>query len=306
MTEPRSLGLRDLPRLARARGQAVPLDTTRLLTRGNPLDAAGLLAYMDVRRHVYSALAAENGIALLGGISHRPGENHAQLSYLAPKDQLDHPHLPVLIEHLTGQAGKWGAFHLLAELEEDSIGFAPLRRAGFSLYASQRIWDASSVTGSASEFKWQRTRSVDLPAVQSLHAQIVPPLLQPIEPAPREPVGYFSNSGGHAFAIVISGPAGTVIQPLIHPDTSEPGARLLTLIRQVAGHSKLPVYVCMRTYQAWLGQPLEGIGAKPGPRQAVMVRHLARMIKEGHPVRAAQPAHISVQPSRIVGKRPQS
>ena len=41
---PRAIELLDLPGLYRARKDAVALDTTRLLTRGNPIGADGLLA----------------------------------------------------------------------------------------------------------------------------------------------------------------------------------------------------------------------------------------------------------------------
>ena len=52
----RSLDLRDLPNLYRFRDEAIGLDAVRTLTRGNPLGAAGLLAYVNPARHVYAAV----------------------------------------------------------------------------------------------------------------------------------------------------------------------------------------------------------------------------------------------------------
>ena len=59
------------------------------------------------------------------------------------------------------------------------------------------------------------------------------------------------------------------------------------------------MYVCVRTYQAWLEHVLEDLGAKPGPQQAIMVKHMTRLVKEEQAVRARQPAGVSVQPSRV-------
>ena len=57
--------------------------------------------------------------------------------------------------------------------------------------------------------------------------------------------------------------------------------------------------MCVRTYQAWLEHVLEDLGAKPGPQQAVMVKHLAHLVKEAQTARATQPARVSVQASRM-------
>ena len=62
----RSLDLLDLPMIYRYRGEAVSLDTARALTRGNPLGAMGLLAYMNPQRHVYSAVTTGDKPTLLG------------------------------------------------------------------------------------------------------------------------------------------------------------------------------------------------------------------------------------------------
>ncbi|MCI0553850.1 MAG: hypothetical protein L0287_23115, partial [Anaerolineae bacterium] len=59
-----------------------------------------------------------------------------------------------------------------------------------------------------------------------------------------------------------------------------------------------PVYVRVRSYQAWLEPVLADLGAKGADRQAVMVKHLARLVKEEQAVRATQPAGVRVQPSQ--------
>lgn len=295
----RSFDLLDLPTLYHYRAEAVSLDTTRLLTRGSPLGAVGAMAYMNPQRHLYSAVCSDEGDTLLGGILHSNGDSVAKLQYLAPASRVSHPGLPALIENLSAEAGTWGAFHVIAELDEESEAFAPLRRAGFSVYAGQRIWDVSGLTFTNSDNKWPRVRSANLPAIQNLYHQIVPPLMQLVEPAPRRASGFICNEGGTCYASVSSGLMGVVVFPLIHPDATDVPGKLRSLIHHLPNRGSRRVYVCVRTHQAWLEHVLEDLGAKAGPQQAVMVKHLTRMVKDEQSVRAAQPAHVSVQPSRV-------
>jgi hypothetical protein len=294
----RPLAILDLPQLYRFREEAIGLDTARTLTRGNPLGAGRLLAYMNPARHVYSAIANGESESVLGGIIHSRDDAFAKLLYLAPASQLNHPGLPALIENLSVQAGGWGAFHVLAEVDEVSDAFVPLRKAGFSVYAWQRMWEISEVNESSSGFEWTRLRSVHLPAVQSLYHQIVPPLLHPIEPQPKTPIGWLSNDGAKCYVSVTHGTYGIVLTPLIHPEATDVSSKLTALISNLPDRRGRPVYICVRSYQAWLEPVLADLGAKAAARQAVMVKHLARLVKEGQTVPAV-PSGVSIQPSRV-------
>jgi len=129
----RPLALLDLPYLYSFREEAIGLDTARTLTRGNPLGAVGLFGYVNPVRHIYSAIInGGDGQTVLGGIIHSRNETFAKLLYIAPSSQLNHPDLPALIEDLSAQAGAWGAFHVLAEVDETSDAFVALRKSGFS------------------------------------------------------------------------------------------------------------------------------------------------------------------------------
>jgi hypothetical protein len=55
----------------------------------------------------------------------------------------------------------------------------------------------------------------------------------------------------------------------------------------------------VRSYQAWLESALEDLGGKPSERQAVMMKHLAHLVKDEQTVMAAKPAGVSIQPSRV-------
>ncbi len=294
----RPLALLDLPYIYSFREEAVGLDTARALTRGNPLGAVGLLSYINPARHIYSAIANGEEDAILGGIIHTPDETFAKLYYLAPASKLDHPELPALIDDLSSQAGEWGAFHVLAEVDEMNNAFTPLRKSGFSVYAWQRMWDVSDVTETVPKSEWTRVKSVHLPTVQSLYHQIVPPLLHPVEPQPKAAVGWMSNDGGKCYVSVAHGMYGIVLTPLIHPEATDVSEKLASLIANLPDRRNRPVYLCVRSYQAWLEPVLADLGAKAAYRQAVMVKHLAHLIKNGQAV-PAKPAGVSVQPSRV-------
>lgn len=295
----RSLDLLDLPTIARYRNDVLTLDTTRALTRGHPLGAMGLLAYVNPARHLYAALANKDGAALMGGIIHTRGETFAKLLYLAPSSRLDDPNLPALIEHLAAQAGEWQAYHVIAEVDETSEVFSALRKAGFSVYAWQRVWDISGVgeTGSGSGAAWRRVQSIDLPAIQSLHYQIVPQLLHPVEPAPNRPNGLI-HPGRRCFANVNYGVYGVVLTPLILPDEGGVSEKLASLVSQLPDRRGRSVYLNVRSYQAWLEPALEDLGAKAAPRQAVMVKHLARLVKETQAARVPL-SNARVQPTQF-------
>lgn len=296
---PRPLDLLDLPTLYYYRAEAVSLDSERFLTRGNPLGAAGFMSYFNPARHLYTAVSQENGTTLLGGVIQTNGDAFARLVYLAPGSKMTHAGLPTLIEHLSAEAGRWGAFHVLAETEENSDVFPALRMAGFSVYAWQRIWDVSNISIPESSGNWAPTQSVNLPSVQSLYHQIVPPLLQPIEPAPKRASGMVCAESSRCYVNIVSGVYGIVLTPLIHPEAKDVAQKLSSLLSELPDRRGRPVYMCVRSYQAWLEPVIEDLGGKAAPRQAVMVKHLARMVKEEQTVRAAQPAGVSVQPSHL-------
>lgn len=287
---PRPLDLLDLPILYRHRSEALSLDATRLLTRGNPLGAMGFMPYFNPARHIYSAINHEDGISMVGGVTHTKEESIARLLYLAPLPALTHPGLSALIENLTVQAANWGAYHLLAEVDETSDVFPAMRSAGFSVYAWQRIWNLSEVPIGENATIWAKADPLRLTAIQSLYHYIVPPLLQPIEPTPRQVSGLVYIEGARGYATITSGLRGIIITPLIHPETANVPQLLTGLLQTLTRRRNRPVYLCVRSYQAWLEPALEDLGAKASPRQAVMVKHLARLIKEEQNVRAAQPA----------------
>jgi hypothetical protein len=165
------------------------------------------------------------------------------------------------------------------------------------------MWDASQIDGSqiteaGSGVEWKRVRSLDLPSIQSLYHQIVPPLLQPIEPQPKVASGWLCDDGVKCYVSVSQGIYGIVLSPLIHPEARDVGAKLASLIANLPDRRNRPVYICVRSYQAWLEPVLADLGAQGADRQAVMVKHLAHLVKDAEAARTV-PAGVSIQPSRV-------
>jgi hypothetical protein len=297
----RSLDFLDLPFLPRYRQDLLSLDSARLLTRGSPLGATALFSYLNPHRNLYTALCSENGESLMGQVSLAEGETSARLVFLAPSRQVERLSLP-LLDHLARQAGGWGAQHILAEIDEDSPAFQVLRQAGFAMYAWQRVWKLPRLTGQAQAKAWRVVRPQDWPAVQSLHAQIVPALMHPVEKLPGQVSGLvcYNDTSLQAYASTNTGMQGTWLQPLVLPDSPCFPGQILSLLFAGGVPDNRSVYVCVRSYQAWLAASLEELGAEAGPRQAVMVKRLAQLVQELQPVSAMEKAMARVKPAAPV------
>jgi len=97
---------------------------------------------------------------------------------------------------------------------------------------------------------------------------------------------------------MVHGVYGIVLTPLIHPEATDVSKKLASLINNLPDRRNRPVYLCVRSYQAWLEPVLADLGAQGADRQAVMVKHLARLVKEEQTVPAV-PSGARVQPSQV-------
>ena len=278
---PRALELFDLTKLPRYRDKILMLDSRRALTRGNPLRAVSFLAYLNPTRRIYTGILESDKGEVVGSITQRTEENFAQLSYLAPDNSPTEAPL-ALIENLTAQAGLWQAHHIVAEIDENAPLFASLRQCGFAVYSRQRIWDLSNIPFKKKiPVHWRKAKDLDLIPIQSLHRKIVPPLLQQVESFTRPSRGVICETDELLTYIEVRyGTRGIFLRPLIHPNVDNISEKLLTLLASLSNKRELPIYLCVRSYQAWIEPMLEELGAKSGLRQAVMVKHLVNKIRE--------------------------
>jgi hypothetical protein len=196
------------------------------------------------------------------------------------------------------QAGEQGALRLLAEVDDGTAAFEILRNAGFAIYVRQRIWQLKTENDERPQDPvWQVSKDSDLIPVRVLYNNLVPGLVQQVEPPPTDPlVGLIYRRGDDLLAYIELkyGPRGILVQPLIHPDAEDVITDLVRLLHSLPNRHSRPVYICVRSYQSWIEHNLESVGALAGAQQAVMVKHLAITKRVVRPF--ALPAIESGQP----------
>jgi hypothetical protein len=283
----RPFGWRDLPLLRSYLHRGLFLDSTSVLIQGTtliPIGAFTSLLAPATRMYTYRCDdPSSSPRPLIGQVTFTPGASSARLSFLAPEDAMDQAEVSALADYIAVQMGAHGAFHILADVDESSQAFQLLHRAGFAIYARQRVWRLEGQpVGEEDLVRWRAFRSSDYIGARSLYCNIVPGLVQQVEPLPRKNTKaavYYQDGDLRAFVELRYGRKGIWVQPFIHPDAQGFERSLFCLLHDLPGRGNRPLYICVRSYQSWLESAIEAMGAQPGPRQAVMVRHLALAIR---------------------------
>lgn len=323
----RSFDWRDVGLVKSLAERGVCLDAETALTQGtHPLQQA-LLSYLmpmagpptfiwrpdPPERHRAAAQGAEptpeadghdrpnhnHQPVVFGQLRHRLGEEHARLLYMAPVVDagngtgvsLGWQHV---LDRLVVEAGERRAQNLLAEVSEKSPEFDGLREAGFAIYGRQSLWrlgpDMPPSAGGEPAALRAATRA-DLIGVNTLYSNIVPRLVQQVEPGPRHiERGYVLEQAGEllAYLDVRRGPMGIWVEPFLHPEAYDQSEAVLRACLQlVPSRKEKPLYVCVRRHQDWLQDVVARVGFEALGSQAVMVKRLAVRVSE--PVRKALP-----------------
>ena len=280
---------RDIPALSRKQGECVFLDSALLLTRGPLLLPGALLSYLSPATGIFTNVVEnEKNQPLIGQIIHLLGAPFAHLTFMLPADALSQQSVSFLTEYLVTIAGERGALRLLADVDEQSEAFETLRQCGFATFTRQRIWQLSKIAGrSQPPSGWRDAISQDAIAIRSLYNNLVPGMVQQIEPLiAKRPRGmvYYQDGELRAYVEIKYGRRGIWVQPFIHPDAEDVPERLAGLLVKIHYRSSRPVYICVRSHQSWLEALIEDLGAAASPRQAVMVKHLAIQQKAARPL----------------------
>ncbi len=266
------------------------------LTQGSPIGPIAFLAHLNPAIGIYTCIEppSDGRLPLIGQMQYAAGDRSARISFLMPDEGLQQPTLPALLEQMAYEAGSWGAMHLLAEVEENSCAMEGMRRAGFSVYAWQRIWKSVSAgdqnqdsrlfsaNGKNKSAYWSPATSVDEIMIRNLFQSLVPPLVQSAEPlTSRRLMGWAYRQDGEILAYVegIYGPTGIYLQPLIHPAVENVSQVLTDLLARQRNPLGRPVYIAIRSYQAWLETVVRDLECQVGPRLALMVKHLVVQLR---------------------------
>ncbi len=275
---------RDLSLLHRLRDRGLCLDAQQAYSHGPHALQYALLGALAPGGTAFTLVARPRGsseAAAIGQLLQRNGDALLRLTYISPAEILAEPTGVALLEGLCQAAGARGGRHLVADVDEDHPGFISLREAGFAIYARQRIWrlaERPSIPGSdEAGARWRPEKASDSPSIHLLHLNIVPALVQQIEPPPGRGRGLVHVRGDEllGYLEIARGPLGIWTQPYFHPAAEKPDALLAGFLARIAPKSSQPVYICVRSYQSWLNGPLERAGFERLGAQAVMVKRLA-------------------------------
>ncbi len=257
------------------------LDTALALTRGSPVGFWAVLGNMRLEHGSYTGVLRPGGgqPPIIGQVHYNTNERAARIAFLLPLRALESPDLSRLLDHLAWAASESGAHSLVAEVEEASPVLESLRRCGFGVYAWQRVWKIANTPQTSDNSKrWEPASDLDRIAIRSLFQSLVPPLVQSAEPlSDHTDQGFVYEKNGELLGYIeaVYGPNGIYLQPLIHPASEGVAQLLSSFLANLPFHLGRPAYFSVRSYQAWLENPLAELQAESGPRQALLVKHLA-------------------------------
>ncbi len=293
----RPFDLRDVRLVARLDEHGIALDSRAALIQARrPLRdamAAYLLAGRGAPTCVLRLQRPGATLRAFGQVRICSGHPQARLLTLASRPE-GHESLiwPHLLDALTVQAGRYGAHAVLAQVEDNGLGFEALRRSEFVVYTRQEIWRLTIPLAQPDEMQLRPEEPGDQWHIQLLIANTVPRLIQQIEPVDQTGLGLVWMEDGNPLAYVCAhrGPHGFWLQLYLHPEVD---GTARAIIQQAAAHyvpsPKTPLYCCIRRYQEWLNRPLVDLGFESLGSQAVMVRHTTARIAE--PEHARVPVH---------------
>ncbi len=299
----RNFDWRDFALLQRVRNRGICLNSQLRYTRGPHVIQNAFLEMFTPSRSIHTAVVRsddEGAPEALGQVQIRESYPQAHLAYLTPEEALTAPSGSQLLDQLARAAGGRGCQTLVADVDESNPCFEALRAAGFGVYARQRVWRLNQPFSgdlNPEEHAWRPELRNDRGAIQALYSNIVPALVQQVEPPPQRNgrgLVYWLETEMLGYLDVVRGPSGIWIQPYFHPAATLSDDLLAGFIRGFSPTRSRPVYVNVRSYQGGLGGSLDRLGFSPCSDQAVMVKRLAQPVTD--PVHTTLPVIEGTQP----------
>ena len=290
----RSFDWRDLALLHRIRNRGICMDSQLAYTSGTHAMQSALRDALALHRNSSTfVLRPENGDddSVIGQFQIYPESEFARLTFLSPHESISEMHGIQLLEALAEAAGRSGAQSIIAEIDEKDDALVGLRKAGFAIFARQRIWrlDAPGKIIIRSRQKiWRKERDEDESAIIHLHLNLIPSLVQQVEPPGlRDRIGlvYWDEDELLGYFHVHHGSRGNWVQPYFHPAAALTEALLSAGFAELFARDSNPLFVCVRSYQGGIGEILGGLGFKQCGDEAVMVKRMTKLVpQESHPV----------------------
>lgn len=278
----------DVPLLHRLQPSGVTLDSAARLTRNlNAIESAMLHAVPLADLGMPTFVLKHGDSAYVAQYRHKYGDPRAHIVFVAPEleSEQDFEAWLHLISAMVASAARRGAVTLNAEVDEGALAATLLYRAGFATYARQEIWRRSPAPISTEHVSlWRPSQEIDSLSITALYASVVPRLVMQAEapPEPRQPGLVYERNGKIAgYLSAQEGKNGIYIQPYLHPDLCANQAQMLieTAVSMFPRADRLPVYVSVRRYQAWLHSALDALRFEVWTNEAVMVKHTTARIE---------------------------
>lgn len=283
----RSFTLRDIPLVHRLSEQGVVFHTKSALTQElRPLREALVHMLLGGQFPTYVWKSDQSDAVGFAQLRYGNDQTHAYILFLGSTGQPDTETQAetlwlAFLDQLTEKAGQQGVHSLIAEVDELGNELMILRQAGFAVYTRQDIWllEDGWEQVPASTITLAKASEVDEWDISLLYANIVPRLIQLVEPAPSgaqlEDIWVLREEGELvAFVTFTDGPAGIWMRLFIHPNAQSKGEDIVhAALKTMPPRSEHPVYCCVRRYQSWVQTVLEKTHFRHISSQAMMVRH---------------------------------
>lgn len=196
-----------------------------------------------------------------------------------------------LLDQAVIEVGQRGIHSLVAEVSETGPELPVLRQAGFAVYTRQDIWilDGHEETNDANlAMTLQPHRSVDDWDIQLLYANIVPRLVQLVEPLPPLETGksWVLREGNEltAFVHLTAGETATWLRLFVHPNAESRAEDIVaTALHLCSPKRSHPLFCSVPRYQSWLQGVLQRCGFAFWGSQAVMVKHTVHHLRRPLP-----------------------
>ena len=282
-----SMKLLDLPLMLRLKQNAVVLHSELGLTEDARGQNSALLSSIVFPRGLHTLVAHVEDENVVGQFRYRPGDANAHLVYLAPTldDGEEDTIWLHMLDAMAGQAGRNGAQTLVGEVELSHRLFETMRRAGYSVYSRQVIWQRGPITDEflSSGLTITAETADDQVGIAALLGCTIPRILQAVMGPSTDMSGQVYRKDGRveAYLAYSEGKHGIYLMPYLHPEVlSEAPEIVAAALQQIDRSRKLPIYVCVRGYQGWLENAMLDLGFNPWLEQAVMVKHLTAGVRQ--------------------------
>lgn len=286
-TDTHSMKLLDIPLMLRLKQNAIVLHSEMGLTEDARGQNSALLSSIVFPRGLHTLVAHSDNQDVVGQFRYRNDDANAHIVYLAPtlKDEENDSIWLHILDAMAQQAGKIGAQTLVAEVEVSHRLFETMRRAGYSVYSRQVIWQHHPIGDDTQAPKLTVTEetSDDQIGVASLLGCTIPRILQTVMGPSTDMEGLVYRKDGRieAYIAYSEGKHGVYLIPYLHPDVlSDASDIIMAALLEVERCHKVPIYVSVRGYQGWLENAMLDLGFNPWLEQAVMVKHLTAGVRQ--------------------------